>query len=213
MDNLARLVEVMRRLRAECPWDAEQTHRSLVRYLVEEACELVEAIETGDDADLKEELGDLLLQVVFHAEIARGEGRFDIDDVAAGIADKLVARHPHVFDDAEVPADLRSWWEQRKAVEKGRDSALEGIPQQLSALTRSLKVIGRARRHQVIPLAEPEPVLQGRPETVGADLLAIVGLAEAAGIDPEQALRDALRQLESEIVAREAEGPQSADHR
>ena len=101
--EVERLIDVMTALRVGCPWDAEQTHRSLVTYLVEEAAEVVEAIETGSDDHLVEELGDLLLQVVFHAEIARQDGRFSIEDVARGIADKLVARHPYVFGDGDVP--------------------------------------------------------------------------------------------------------------
>lgn len=142
--ELERLVGVMHRLRAECPWDAEQTHLSLVKYLVEETLEVVEAIEAGSDHDLVEELGDLLLQVVFHAEIAAGESRFDLEDVARGIADKLIARHPYVFSDQPVPDDLLRSWEQRKRAEKGRTSVLDGIPQQLSALTRAAKVLARS---------------------------------------------------------------------
>ena len=111
MAELERLVGVMHALREGCPWDARQTHRSLVHYLVEETLEVVEAVEEGDDAQLVEELGDLLLQVVFHAEIAAQEGRFTIEDVARGISDKLIARHPYVFADADVPADLMGSWE------------------------------------------------------------------------------------------------------
>ena len=140
----------MSRLRHACPWDAQQTHRSLVQYLIEETAETVEAIESGDHAHLREELGDLLLQVVFHAEIAaEGEPGFELEDVARGIADKLVARHPYVFATAEVPSDLHYTWEQRKAVEKGRTSVLQGIPEQLSALARASKIIGRARSRRV----------------------------------------------------------------
>ncbi len=149
--ELSRLVAVMHRLRTGCPWDAEQTHASLVRYLVEETLEVVEAIEAGDDTELTEELGDLLLQVVFHAEIAAESGRFDIEDVARRISDKLIARHPYVFTDAEVPTDLVGSWERAKAVEKSRDSALDGIPERLSALTRAHKVLVRARSHGLDP--------------------------------------------------------------
>src|SRR4051794_13588554 len=143
-------------LRQHCPWDAEQTHRSLVQYLVEEALETVEAIESGNEAHLREELGDLLLQVVFHAEISPS---FDVDDVARGIADKLVSRHPHVFGSDAVPSDLHVTWEQRKAVEKGRTSALQGIPEQMSAVARAHKVISRARSRRV-PLDLPEQPVQ-----------------------------------------------------
>ena len=146
--ELERLGEVMHALRHGCPWDAEQTHRSLVRYLVEESAEVVEAIESGADDHLCEELGDLLLQVFFHAEIAAEEGRFTIEDVARGIADKLVARHPYVFADSPVPDDVLASWEQRKRAEKGRSSALDGIPVTLPALARAGRVVARARAAQ-----------------------------------------------------------------
>ena len=152
----------MSRLRQACPWDAQQTHRSLVQYLIEEAAETVEAIESGDQDHLREELGDLLLQVIFHAEIAaEAEPGFDVEDVARGIADKLVARHPYVFATAEVPGDLLYTWEQRKAVEKGRTSALQGIPEQLSALARAHKIISRARSRRVDLELPDEPVTDG----------------------------------------------------
>jgi XTP/dITP diphosphohydrolase len=128
LPELERLVSVMARLRQECPWDAQQTHRSLVQYLIEETAETVEAIELADQDHLREELGDLLLQVIFHAEIASEQARgFDVEEVARGIADKLISRHPYVFATAEVPVDLHYTWEQRKAAEKARTSALQGI--------------------------------------------------------------------------------------
>lgn len=203
-DQLHRLVDVMTALRSGCPWDAEQTHRSLVHYLVEETLEVVEAIETGDDQHLREELGDLLLQVVFHAEIARREGRFDIEDVARGISDKLIARHPYVFAGADVPDDLMSSWEQRKQVEKGRTSSLDGIPDRMSALTRANKVISRAGWHAVdVPVAavDAEPI---SATALGAEILKLAARAQAAGIDPEQATRDALRDVEVRIRDAEA---------
>lgn len=198
--GLDRLVEVMRALRAGCPWDARQTHRSLVHYLVEETLEVVEAIEDGSDEALREELGDLLLQVVFHAEIAAEEGRFDIDAVASGIADKLVARHPYVFSDSAVPEDLMGSWEQRKRAEKGRSSALDGIPNRMSALARANKVVARARYHGL----DVDALLVDRPDDVGARLLGIVAQAQADEVDPDQALRDAVRALEAAIAAAEA---------
>ena len=202
LPQVQRLVEVMARLRRECPWDAEQTHASLVQYLVEETCETVEAIETGDADHLREELGDLLLQVIFHAEIAaEGDGGFDLDDVAAGIADKLVARHPYVFATGEVPADLNYTWEQRKAVEKGRTSVLEGIPEQLSALARGHKIVSRARSRRVPVELADEPITA---DQVGAELLALVARAHASGVDPEQAARAAVRALESRVQAAES---------
>ncbi|MGI3786488.1 MAG: MazG family protein [Janthinobacterium lividum] len=218
MSEVDRLVEVMHRLRSDCPWDAEQTHRSLVPYLVEESCEVVDAIEAGTSDDLREELGDLLLQVVFHSELAAEEGAFDVQAVATGIADKLVRRHPHVFpvptegDDPlappntqvdEVPTDLHASWEQRKAVEKGRTSALEGIPEQLSALSRAAKILSRARSRRV-PLEVPDDAVEPiTDEALGQALLALVVRAQASGLDAEQSARSAVRRLESRV--REAE--------
>ena len=196
--ELQRLVEVMRRLRRECPWDAEQTHESLVGYLVEESLEVVEAIEDGSDAALVEELGDLLLQVVFHAEIAAQQGRFTIDDVARGIADKLIARHPYVFADADVPDDLLASWEQRKRAEKGRTSALDGIPDRMSALTRAGKVLARAGSHGV-PVSTDASAAD-----IGERMLALVVEANDQGIDAEQATRASVRRLEQRIVQAES---------
>ena len=201
LPEVERLVEVMTRLRAECPWDAQQTHRSLVQYLVEETAETVEAIETGSTELLREELGDLLLQVLFHAEIAaESPDGFDLEDVARGIADKLVARHPYVFAAGEVPSDLNYSWEQRKAVEKGRRSVLDGIPEQLSALARTNKIISRVRSRRVGIDLPTEPVTA---EQVGTEIVALAARAEAAGIDPDQAVRDAVRGLEQRVVAAE----------
>ena len=195
----------MHRLRADCPWDAAQTHRSLVTYLVEETGEVVEAIEAGTGADLREELGDLLLQVVFHSELAAEEGAFDLEAVAAGIADKLVRRHPHVFGTDEAPTDPHATWEQRKAVEKGRTSALEGIPEQLSALSRTAKILSRARSRQV-PLAVPETVEPIDEAGLGEALVHLVRRAQASGLDAEQAARTAVRRLEDQVREAEARG-------
>jgi XTP/dITP diphosphohydrolase len=208
LPEVERLVAVMTRLRSSCPWDAQQTHRSLVQYLVEETAETVEAIETGDHELLREELGDLLLQVVFHAEIA-GESSdgFGLEDVARGIADKLIARHPYVFAAGEVPSDLNFSWEQRKAAEKGRTSVLDGIPEQLSALARANKIISRVRSRRVGVDLPDEPVTA---EQVGAEILALAARAEAAGIDPDQAVRDAVRGLERQVAAAEADAARPA---
>jgi XTP/dITP diphosphohydrolase len=205
LPELERLVSVVARLRHECPWDAQQTHRSLAQYLVEETAETIEAIESGDQDHLREELGDLLLQVIFHAEIAseQVEG-FTVEEVAGGIADKLVSRHPYVFATAEVPVDLHYTWEQRKAAEKGRTSALQGIPEQLSALARANKIISRVRSRRLELVLPDDPTTA---EEVGARILALAARAQAAGVDPEQALRDAVRVLEAQV--RDAE---SAPH-
>jgi len=190
--ELTRLYDVMARLRAECPWDAKQTHRTLVTHLVEETAEVVDAIETGDDTDLTEELGDLLMQVYFHARIAEDEGR--------GIADKLIRRHPHVFAGEDVPADMRRSWEAAKRAEKGRRSALDGIAESLDTLARTGKVVSRSRSHNVRIDLPAEPV---DAAAVGEGIVALVARAQAAGIDADQATRDALRALEARIRAAE----------
>lgn len=185
--RLLDLVTVMDRLRDECPWDQEQTHRSLATYLLEEAYETLEAIESGDYEHLREELGDLLLQVYFHARIAAEdpEHGFTIDDVAGGIVDKLVYRHPHVFAGLEVSGadEVNANWETLKAAEKKRSSPWEGIPLALPALALADKVLGRL---QVDP-----PAADG----IGDRLLSLVAEARREGVDPEQALRDAVRRL------------------
>jgi len=197
-DELRRLVAVMRALRAGCPWDREQTHTSLLHYLVEETAEVVDAVETGTDDDLREELGDLLLQIAFHSEIASERDAFDIDDVARGINEKLIARHPHVFAGEQAPDDLNAVWEQRKKAEKKRSSSLDGIPVSLPVLARANKVLMRARSHDV-PLDLPtDPIDEA---SVGAALLALASRAQASGVDPEHALRAALRDLEASIRA------------
>ncbi len=198
--EVERLIEVMHTLRQKCPWDAEQTHESLMPYLVEETLEVVEAVEDGSDAALVEELGDLLLQVAFHAEIAAQQSRFDIDDVARGIADKLVARHPHVFASEPVPDDMLSTWEQRKRAEKGRTSALDGIPGRMSALTRAAKVIARSERHGL----DVAPTSGG--DDLGQRMLALVAEAHAEGLDAEQLTRAAVRDLERRVVQAESKG-------
>ena len=193
--RLLDLVTVMDRLRRGCPWDREQTHRSLARYLLEESYETLEAIESGDLAHLQEELGDLLLQVLFHARIAAelGPAGFDIDDVARGISDKLVYRHPHVFAGLEVADadEVERNWETLKAAEKRRDSLLDGIPVALPALAYAEKVVGRLEKAGLLRGGEQDA------DCLGEELLALVVSARAAGADPEQELRDAVRRLVS----------------
>jgi XTP/dITP diphosphohydrolase len=193
--RLLELVEVMDRLRRECPWDRQQTHRSLARYLLEECYETLEALESGDTAHLQEELGDLLLQVFFHARIAAEEpDGFTIEEVAGGIVDKLVYRHPHVFAGVEVADadEVNRNWETLKAAEKQRSSPLEGIPVALPALAYADKVVGRLTRSG----ADVTGHLDDRGgEAVGDRLLALVVEARADGLDAEQELRDAVRRL------------------
>ena len=198
---LLEFAEVMRRLRAECPWKAAQTHRSLARYLLEETHETLEAIETGDQQHLREELGDLLLQVYFHAVIAEESGAFTLDDVASDITAKMVRRNPHVFGDASAegldPAAVNELWEAVKAGEKQRTSVTDGIAPTLPALLYADKVLDRLERAGA-PAVVPGEVLDeaGRDEDgLGDRLLALVVEARAAGTDPEQALRGAVRRV------------------
>jgi XTP/dITP diphosphohydrolase len=210
--RLLDLVAVMDRLRRECPWDQEQTHETLVRYLVEEAYETIEAIESGDRDHLREELGDLLLQVMFHSRIAaeHPDAPFDVDDVAGQIVEKLVRRHPHVFADVEVESaqDVNENWESIKATEKARTSAVEGIPPGLPALAWADKVIGRTLRSDVAQASVPTPAETAyTEETLGEVLFALVAAARAAGIDPEQALRQRVRAEIDAVRAQEQEPP------
>jgi NTP pyrophosphatase (non-canonical NTP hydrolase) len=203
--RLLDLVAVMDRLRSPggCPWDREQTHRTLATYLLEETYETLEAIET-DPAHLREELGDLLLQVVFHARIAEEHetDAWSIDDVAAGIVEKLVRRHPHVFgdSDASTAAHVEARWDELKLTEKQRTSVLEGVPAALPALSLAAKVMGRAARAGVAPELVLDP-----SASVGELLLAVVDRGRAEGVDPEQALRDAVRQYAAKVRELEAE--------
>jgi len=199
-EPLVRAVEVMDRLRSPggCPWDAGQTHRSLAPYLLEETYETLEAIETGDTALLREELGDLLLQVLFHARLAEelpdGQ-RFSIDDVASDLVDKLVHRHPHVFGDVTVDGadEVNENWERLKAVEKGRASIVEGVPMGQPALALAAKLVSRAGRAGVDVSVEGDGI--------GERLLAVVRDAVAAGVDPELALRETARAYRDRLAA------------
>lgn len=212
-DSVRELVAVMDRLRSPggCPWDARQTHRSLVEYLVEESYEAVEAIESDDRAGLREELGDLLLQVAFHARIAEEDpdDPWGIDDVARGIVDKLVRRHPHVFgpdgDDARTPEQVEARWHELKAREKGRESVTDGIPEALPALVRAGKVLARSEH-----LGVPAPMMDAVDSLAGEDalgdlLLGIVAASRRRGWDAEAALRGAVRRYVDDV--RRAEAP------
>lgn len=205
---LARLIETMETLRGPdgCPWDAEQTHLSLVPYLLEEVYELVEAIEAGSAGDIREELGDVLYQVLFHADIARAreDEPFTIDDVAAGIDHKMRERHPHVFGDAGARTrdEVVEKWSEIKAAQKpNRTSVLDGIPKQLGALQRAATVVGRAG-HEAVESPPPSAAFTTAAE-LGDLLLHISYAARSAGLDPESALRARIRALEAEIRARE----------
>ncbi|MFG2985336.1 nucleoside triphosphate pyrophosphohydrolase [Streptomyces sp. NPDC048258] len=203
--RLLDLVQVMDRVRRECPWTSRQTHRGLAKYAIEEAYELVEAIEDGDREELREELGDVLLQVVFHARIAQEyddpDEAFSIDDVAGSLVEKLIHRHPHVFGDekAETPEDVSAHWQRTKAAEKRRESVTDGIPVGQPGLALAAKLAGRVRTGG---LAVELP----RGEGIGYELLELAARAEAAGIDPETALRAAARVYRDAIRAAEGVG-------
>ncbi|BDI23601.1 MazG family protein [Herbiconiux sp. L3-i23] len=205
--GLVELVEVMHRLRRECAWDAEQTHASLVPYLIEESAELVDAIEAGDTEEMREELGDVLYQVLFHADLAAatpGEG-FDIDDVAAATAEKMRSRHPHVFgdSDATTTTEITAQWDAIKKVEKSqRTSVLDGIPKGMPSLSLADKML---KRSAGIDVALPTASVDIADEAaLGRELLALVVTARKNGLDAERSLRDALRGLDRAV--RSAEG-------
>jgi len=198
------LIAVLARLRAPggCAWDREQTHESLVQYLIEETYELVEAIESGDRDELIEELGDVLYQVIFHSDIAAEAGQFTLEDVAAHMTAKMIGRHPHVFGDtiADTPDAVMENWDKLKAVEKpSRTSVLDGIPQGMPALALADKLLGRAHKVGLIDATQPGAVNVQSEDELGPLLLAIVASAKANGLDSERALRTALRELQGEI--------------
>jgi XTP/dITP diphosphohydrolase len=203
--RLIDLVRVMDRLRRNCPWDQEQTHESLAKYLLEETYETLEAIDTGDRDHLREELGDLLLQVAFHSRVAEDDGDegFTIDDVAGGIVEKLIRRHPHVFGtvDAADAAAVEANWETIKAAEKQRSSVLEGIPLALPALALADKVLGRAAK--VLPADAAMPESAGDADRIGRQLLDLVREARTLNVDAEQSLRTTLQHLTTKIRATE----------
>jgi tetrapyrrole methylase family protein/MazG family protein len=213
--ELARFDELVRRLRADCPWDRQQTHRTLTRHLLEEAYEVLEAIEALDpddptpeqDAHLEEELGDLLFQVAFHARLGAERGSFTLADVARGVHDKLVHRHPHVFADVAVAGadDVVRNWEQIKKDEKGRASVFDGIPGTLPSLLYAAKVQRKAASLGVDP--EPPTTVDvgglAGDEAVGDALYAVVAAARRAGVDPEAALRGATARARDAAAALE----------
>jgi NTP pyrophosphatase (non-canonical NTP hydrolase) len=202
---LLRLVEVMDRLRVSCPWDARQTHESLAPHLLEECYEALEALESGDRAALRDELGDVLLQVVFHARVAaeRTDGTgFTIDDVADGITEKLIRRHPHVFGDVRVsgPEDVKRNWDKIKAAERAAaggapGSAVDSVPFGQPALALAAQLQRRARRAGAPPELASLPTQAGEPPVsgLGRELFSLVARAAQAGLDPELELRAAAR--------------------
>jgi XTP/dITP diphosphohydrolase len=207
--HLQRLVEVMDRLRSPggCAWDAEQTHESLIKYLLEESYEFIDAIETDDRAGMREELGDVLLQVYFHSRIAQDHATdpFSIEDVAGAIADKLISRHPHVFENLEVSGteEIIENWEAIKAREKGRTSAIEGIAMSQPALPLVAKILYRAEKYNVDLRVDEFSSEKATEKAVGEALAAVIAWAHENGIDPENALRAQAREMIRQIQAAE----------
>jgi MazG family protein len=214
-DEFVRLCDVIHKLRAQCPWDRKQTHESLRPYLLEEAYEVLHALDAGDRGELREELGDLMLQIVLHAEIAAESGQFDIADVMRTITEKLIRRHPHVFKDVQVDGaeQVLDNWEQIKRAEKGdgRRSALAGVPESLPALLKAVRMLSKMRHSGVDPLAgrcaltdarqRIDALLHGDGDAAAVErdvgLLALA-TAEAGvriGVNAEDALRGVLHRL------------------
>jgi len=192
-----------------CPWDAEQDHVSLLKFLLEESYEFIEAVEENDRDAMQEELGDLLLQVYFHSRMAEEdkEQPFDIEDVAKGVADKLIRRHPHVFSDTVVnsSSEVLENWEAQKAAEKGRTSAIDGVPLAQPALTLVSKLLYRASKSNYkLPITEPVKLPDGiDQDQFGQLLLGLISQAVEKGLDPEAALRGAAKSLITQIKTHE----------
>ncbi|SIS07137.1 XTP/dITP diphosphohydrolase [Microbacterium sp. RURRCA19A] len=208
-DALREAAETMRAVRERCVWTQTIDHRDLVPYLVEESAEVIDAVESGTRADLKEELGDLLWQVLFHAEIAAGDAEdpFDIDDVARGLTEKMVRRHPHVFGDAvaSTPEEVLVHWNAAKAAEKReRTSVLDGVSEHMPSLALAQKVLGKAAQVGVVApahrLADPASEAE-----LGDALLVLVQQARARGWDADRALRERVRRLSAEVRAAESD--------
>ena len=209
--ELQRLVEVMDRLRSPggCPWDAEQTHESLIKYLLEESYEFIDSVDAKDRDGMREELGDVLLQVYFHSRIAEDHQTdpFSIEDVARAIADKLIRRHPHVFNGLEVSGnqEIIDNWEEIKAKEKGRTSALDGVALAQPALPLVEKLLYRAEKYRVeVSLPKYQSDKPATEESVGQALASIIAWARDNEIDPENALRLYGRQIAEQIKAAES---------
>jgi XTP/dITP diphosphohydrolase len=209
MSNLDDLIATAHKLRAPggCPWDAEQTHDSLLTYLIEETHELIDAVHSKNPKEIKEELGDVLYNVIFHADIAEANGQFNIQDVAKYMEDKMKSRHPHVFGNeaelkefaAETGEDVMKSWDNHKKKEKPeRESVLDGVPLTMPSLALANKVIGKAEKLGVLEKGK-SPIKVETDEELGALLLAIVSAARVNGIDPEMALRKATTDLMSDI--------------
>jgi XTP/dITP diphosphohydrolase len=209
--ELIRLREVMDKLRSPggCPWDAEQDHTSLLKYLLEESYEFIESVENNDRDAMQEELGDLLLQVYFHSRMAEEDAKqpFDIEDVAKSVADKLIRRHPHVFagEVVDSSADVLENWEKQKAAEKGRTSAIDGVPLAQPALPLATKVLYRLKKlNYDLSVSEPIKLKDDvDQDQFGQILLGLITQAVDKGLDPEAALRQATKELIVQIQEHE----------
>ncbi len=205
-DPLRESARVMHEIRERCVWSAARNPADLVPYLLEESYELAEAVESGADGDVREELGDVLWQVLFHAEIASGPGGagFGIDDVARSLTEKMVRRHPHVFGEAtaETPEEVVVLWSAAKAAEKARRrSILEGIPRSLPALSRAQKILERADAAGIRPVPDGADLAESPASEaeLGERLLALVDVSRQRGWDAERALRERTRGVEDEV--------------
>jgi len=209
--ELIRLREVMNKLRSPggCPWDAEQDHASLLKYLLEESYEFIESVENNDRQSMQEELGDLLLQVYFHSRMAEEDAKqpFDIEDVAKSVTDKLIRLHPHVFGGQPVGTseDVLENWEKQKAAEKGRTSAIDGVPLAQPALSLATKVIYRLNKlNYDLPISKPISLASEiDQDQFGQILLGLITQAVERGLDPEAALRSATKALITQIQEHE----------
>jgi tetrapyrrole methylase family protein / MazG family protein len=211
--NFIELVKIIRQLRAECPWDREQTHESLRPMLIEETYETLEAIDSKDYTELKKELGDILLHILFHSEIALETGEFRLSEVIKGESEKLIYRHPHVFGDVKVsgPDEVAHNWEQLKRRESGRNSVLDGVPKAMPALQRASRIQEKASKvgfdwtekksvwkkvREEIEEFEAETTQERRTEEFGDLLFALVNIARHENIEPEGSLREATEKFE-----------------
>ena len=210
--ELLRLREVMDKLRSPggCPWDAQQDHTSLLKYLLEESYEFIESVENNDKDAMQEELGDLLLQVYFHSRMAEEDAKqpFNIEDVAKSVTDKLIRRHPHVFAGESVSGsdEVLENWEKQKAAEKGRSSAIDGVPLAQPALPLATKVIYRLNKlNYELPISEPIKLPTDiDQDQFGQILLGLITQAVDKGLDPEAALRTATKGLITQIHEHES---------
>lgn len=211
VDPLRAAADTMRDVRERCVWSQQITHRDLVPYLIEESHEVIDAVEGGSRADLREELGDLLWQVLFHSAIAAQDERdpFDIDDVARTLTEKMVRRHPHVFADAvaNTPDEVLVHWNAAKAAEKKtRTSVLDGVPWGMPSLALAQKLLGRAAGVGVDAPGDREQSAPTSEDELGEALFALVATARTHGWDAERALRERLRRLETDVRAAETDG-------